>query len=459
MKKIFTLFLLTAASLTTTVSAKSGDKFTIAPYTFTVLSEDAKTVKLSGYTEGTDTVAVIPATAKNDSNVTYTVTSMMMPFRSTKNLKKIVIPNTVTSVQISSITRNEALTDIVFPENSVKYIGSSAITNNNAIKTLILPNSIDSIASYGIFANAGVTTLKLPENLRVLDVSACSGYQSLTQVTIPESVQRLGATAFMNCFKLKSLHIPAGVKIIGDGLATCCDLLEEITVDPKNENFIVENGVLLNKDKTRIITVPCGNKSLTRFEVPTTVDYLSSSIFARNIYLQEIIVPESVKEIGYGAFLHCRALKEMKLPSGIKELPENLFYGCSALEKVWIPDVSSIHKSAFSSTTALKEVYYNCSTPVAADVSLFSGPTIMYGTLYVPEEAVAKAKTTVPWSSFPNIVPYDFNSGVTTVDIDDTNAPVEVYNLTGVKVADSCDNLPAGVYIVKKNGKTTKITL
>lgn len=50
-------------------------------------------------------------------------------------------------------------------------------------------------------------------------------------------------------------------------------------------------------------------------------------------------------------------------------------------------------------------------------------------------------------------------SGEVTVDSPEANYPTEVYNLSGIKVADSTDNLPAGIYIVRRGPSVKKIAI
>ena len=53
-------------------------------------------------------------------------------------------------------------------------------------------------------------------------------------------------------------------------------------------------------------------------------------------------------------------------------------------------------------------------------------------------------------------------SGVTAIGSVENNGaegPVAVYDLRGVKVADSTASLKSGVYVVRRNGKTEKIVV
>ncbi len=64
----------------------------------------------------------------------------------------------------------------------------------------------------------------------------------------------------------------------------------------------------------------------------------------------------------------------------------------------------------------------------------------------------------MPWCLFENREVHDFDTGVAAA-IADIDAPIEVYNLRGVKVADSTDTLPAGVYIVRQGRVVRKIVV
>lgn len=48
------------------------------------------------------------------------------------------------------------------------------------------------------------------------------------------------------------------------------------------------------------------------------------------------------------------------------------------------------------------------------------------------------------------------DSGVGDISVDGAEGTVEVFNLSGVKVADSTENLVPGIYIVRRNGKVSK---
>ncbi|MDE6255908.1 MAG: leucine-rich repeat domain-containing protein [Muribaculaceae bacterium] len=80
--------------------------------------------------------------------------------------------------------------------------------------------------------------------------------------------------------------------------------------------------------------------------------------------------------------------------------------------------------------------------------------------LWIPEEAEELCKLTEPWCNFSNIKPYNFTTGVKdpAEEIDEENE-YEVFNINGVKVADSITQLKGGVYILRQGNKNKKIVI
>ena len=69
-------------------------------------------------------------------------------------------------------------------------------------------------------------------------------------------------------------------------------------------------------------------------------------------------------------------------------------------------------------------------------------------------------KTADQWKNFNKIIG-DFidQSAIEEISVDefDSSLPVDVYNMNGVKVAQSLENLPEGIYIVRQGNKSAKI--
>ena len=106
--------------------------------------------------------------------------------------------------------------------------------------------------------------------------------------------------AFWKCAFLTELAIPDSVTDIDPYAFTDCTALTDIQVSPGNSNFSSLDGVLFDKDRTRLIMYPCGKKDAS-YGIPAGVESIDYHAFADCDFLTEVTIPDSVKSIEYGA--------------------------------------------------------------------------------------------------------------------------------------------------------------
>lgn len=145
----------------------------------------------------------------------------------------------------------------------------------------------------------------IPDGVTKLRNSIFWNFNFIEKIIIPDSVVSLGGDTFYFCRKLKSLKIPRNVEIMGDNPFGNCPELE---LENQSPNFILENGVLYNKEKTRLIYYSMKNKQ-TRFEVPDGLVSISKHSFYNCNILEEIIIPPSIKIIENNPFSNCDNLR------------------------------------------------------------------------------------------------------------------------------------------------------
>ena len=123
----------------------------------------------------------------------------------------------------------------------------------------------------------------------------------------------------------------------------------------------------------------------------------------------------------------CDRLHELRLPETVTELNDRAFAGCKELNKI----------------------YYNSTEPVVANENTFDNYA---ATLYIPKGCTEIYRATAPWKYFLDIQEIDF-SGIDGVESDEcSDAPVEYYNLQGMRV----ENPTSGIYIRRQGSKTSK---
>ena len=173
-------------------------------------------------------------------------------------------------------------------------------------------------------------------------------------VIIPEGVTRIKKKAFCLCEDIEVLIIPSSVTTIDDGVFCALNKIETIQVHKDNKSFIVINGVLYNKDLTRVIKA---TRHCIMKDIPVDIKQIDSWAYAYCCSAVEINVPYGVTEIGNAAFCECKELKKINFTNRLSTLKEGMFSECSNLVRVNLPKgLRMIERSAFSGCVRFREM-------------------------------------------------------------------------------------------------------
>jgi hypothetical protein len=136
----------------------------------------------------------------------------------------------------------------------------------------------------------------------------------LTEIIFPEGIREIrGGWVVSHCPNLVSIRLPASLeKVEGVGVFGDNPKLEAIEISPSNRFFKSVDGVLFDKDMTRLIQCP-GAKSGV-YEIPGTVTQINPFAFSGCRNLTEIKIPASLKMIGDKAFYDCPAKRSHVVP-------------------------------------------------------------------------------------------------------------------------------------------------
>jgi len=174
----------------------------------------------------------------------------------------------------------------------------------SSIKSVVVETGISRLGSGAFRAsqyptgNQYITSVSLPNGLTSIGGGCFSG-SHFTEITLPNTLNTIENLAFMGCEGLTSLHIPASVINIVDNstyqgnITFECRNLTSITVDAGNPNYSSLDGVLFNKNQTRLMAFP-QNKG-GDYTIPSTVTLVDAHAFdGWNTVLTSVTVPASV---------------------------------------------------------------------------------------------------------------------------------------------------------------------
>ena len=265
-------------------------------------------------------------------------------FSHCRYLPEIVIPSSVTSIGYSAFSFCDSLSEIVIP-SSVTSIGDSAFSWCRFLSEIVIPSSVTSIGDRAFSLCRSLSEIVIPFSVTSIGDSAFYGCDSLSKVVIPSSVTSIGKDAFFRCDSLSEIVIPSSVTSIGDWAFSSCSSLKYISI-PKSviclngnpfaewnvkleclsPNFVYEDDVLFNKDKSRIISFR--NQNVKSYVIPSSATSIGDYAFWYCDSLSEIVIPSSVTSIGHHAFYGCDSLSEIVIPSSVTSIGDRAFYNC-----------------------------------------------------------------------------------------------------------------------------------
>lgn len=443
----------------------SGDEATVTYQQHQQAYQDETLIEkyISDYTGD----IVIPETVEHDSR-TYRVTAIGdHAFRGCSAVTSITIPKSVTSIGGYAL-RQTSLTSITIPESvksigECAFYGCESLSSVNipegvttlskalfyncySLPSVVVPESVDSIGPWAFSDCRNLTSVNIPKGVEYLDYATFHGCSSLPSITIPEGVKSIGEVAFNECTNLTSIVIPKGVTSIGKAAFQCCTNLATVVFPESLVN--IDDMAFNHCESLTSVVIPegvtrIGNSafqvctSITSITIPESVTQLGSTVFdacsglesiiveegnkvydsrgncnaiietATNTLLsgcQNTVIPEDVTIINYGAFFKCSPLTSIVIPEGVTTMYDGAFQE-TGLTSVSIPSTMKyIDICVFQDCTNLTEVYcYAEEIPETKETTFMNVP-LTAATLYVPESALDKYKTTAPWSQFGNIV-------------------------------------------------------
>ena len=179
------------------------------------------------------------------------------------------------------------------------------------IKSVVIKEGVTTIGSFAFESCDSLQSVTIPDSVTTIGSSAFESCDSLQSITIPDSVTTIGSSAFRDCGSLQSVTIPDSVTTIGSYAFRYCNSLQSVTVDRNNKYYCSDDyGVLFDKNKTKLIQYPIGNKR-TAYTIPDSVTTIGSSAFESCESLQSVTIGNSVTTIGYWAFFGCTGLQSV----------------------------------------------------------------------------------------------------------------------------------------------------
>lgn len=308
----------------------------------------------------------------------------------------------------SYISENEA---IVTVPDGVITIGEKAFAKCENLTTVVLPDTVKALGEGAFQECLNLTSVQLSNNIESIGAWAFVMCEKLENISFPDSLCSIGTGAFVGCSTLTKLTISQNVSKIGGGAFSFCESLTDIAVNPMNEVFETEFGMLLQTDGEDYAIICCPAGRSGRVVIPEFIDAVCAFAFGGCDQITEIIFPECMSVIGDSAFHSCSALTSVKLPMELEQILEEAFAGCKCLTSVFIPSsVKLIETNVFDECDKL--TIYATSPSYAENYAIKNGIRFIAD---IMADCRIEGNTFVRYSCFMKDAEFTLPDGITRI--------------------------------------------
>ena len=276
---------------------------------------------------------------------------------------------TVTGIApwVSSVA--DGVTEIEFSEG-FKEISENSLRKPKTLQKIIIPASCEKVGKGCFLDCPELTSFEVKvgnKKYKATDGSLIShdGKQLVYvpagksgDYSVPNNVEEIMPSAFSNCKKLQKITIPASVTTISenDEYPSFNGSGTHFSVDGSNAKFCDKDGLLCNKNGTKLLHVPFHYDRLEattdKLKIPTGVTDIAANA-AVGSYMKQLDL-NGTKTIGNNAFNSCSALESVKIGKDVEKIGQGAFTNCQFV-KAFDVDVHNAKYEAINGVLFTKD--------------------------------------------------------------------------------------------------------
>ena len=251
------------------------------------------------YTSTKNKIALVPAQLKEikvDWEEVYDYS-----FRGCTNLEKVVITDSVKSINQYAFEYNYSLKEIDF----------SDATN------------LKSIGDYAFRYNLSLTSVEIPDSLTYLGISPFEYCDNMKRIKAPFVGMKRYTNNDSSNQNLFTRFFGAGYRYSQAGLKS--------TSSAGGPTIALDEVIITNQALIQNVTFYQANvKKIVLNEMNSS---FGNQVFAESS-IEEMVIPNGITEIGTRCFEECENLKTITIPSTVRIIKQDAFKGCSSLTSV-----------------------------------------------------------------------------------------------------------------------------
>ncbi len=421
--------------------------FSCGSLTTAIIGDSVTAIEGSAFAECTSLISVtignsVITIGNNAFSSCINLTSLTIPdnvttignwtFAGCESLETITIPDSVVTIGEYAFYECYSLTDVYYGGSEEDGAAISIESGNGSLLNAIWhyigsdspatpsePDAADYL-EYEIVDGEAVITrcaedapayLEIPSTLggfpvKTIQNDAFEYCDNLTTLILPDSVTSLEYSAFYYCHNLTSVTFGNNIQQVSATAFFGCNQLSELIVAEDNPYLCTVDGVLFDRQMTKVLMCPDGKAGA--FTIPEGVTTIGESAF-ESCNLSSLTIPASLVELESAALFYCNQMIEFAvaednpvfcsvdgilydkeqttllyytngragkyvIPDGVTTIGAHTFSGCDSSIEVIIPDsVTVIGQYAFygcdglssvvipGSVTSMEDAFYYCS--------------------------------------------------------------------------------------------------
>ena len=258
-------------------------------------------------------------------------------------IKEVSIPDTIIEIENGMFDSCRSLTSVTIGRG-VADIGNIAFSKCSKLENINVSEKNANYSSVGgiLYNKQRTEMIMVPRATKEVDV--------------PNTVTKIKNYAFYNCDNLKMITIGDRVTDIEIEEVSFynCSELKSINVSNNNTAYSSIDGILYNKEQTRLVKVP---RTVEKVLMPGTIETIGNYAYNDCTNLSDIVIRNGVKTIESYAFNNCSRLKNINIPNSVTRIESCAFNNCGNLNNVIIGNgVNYIDNDAFYDCTNLNSI-------------------------------------------------------------------------------------------------------
>ena len=245
-------------------------------------------------------------------------------------------PSTLKKIGKHAFQGTPNIHEFVYNEG-LEEIGDSAFYQGDWVTEIHLPSTLKKIGERAFWYNYACTELDFGGCAAELDDYAFQKCEALTTIYGDENVKSWGNYVFQDCKALVDYAIPAGLEHMGNGCLSGTSITQ-YKVAEGSQHFCVEDNILYDKDKTRLIAYNI-SKTDNSYVAPATLKKIDGYAFSDESDLTSITLNEGLEEVGERAMASTN-ITTIHFPSTVKTVGNAFHYKASKLAEITVAENS-----------------------------------------------------------------------------------------------------------------------